>query len=439
MLDSVSTNPSPDSTIIPDVKAVDELTAMCARLPAPWTVLVRGRTGSAEAPPWAKYIAFHPEKGIALVDLAPAQPDAAVARFEEFLARADFGTLSRRRPPVVSVALAPDRIPTLANRLSKAFSAAPHFQPKDTRWVETVIHRLTATEGISLTRLRRQTVPIVDEVARHIWPRRESLQPEPMPAVEPAFEEAIFEPVAAPAFAWDEARPLLRDRSARQRRQLIGWAAAASVSLIAALVVLYVKAPAPPLTAKAEAVATPAPSAKLAAPASAETAPAPASGAIESLDANATREFAPTANVVAPPPGVPPIEESGKTIAPPTQGALVTGAISPLNPAALTPPATAAQENAVAAMPDRLAALPVPQKSQNRETTEADRAAQTARERKRARASKVELAARPAEEETVTIDGLSYVKGREPHPLGTVTGQPDEPGPASGPLSAPAN
>src|SRR5579863_5760290 len=121
---ALSTRRSAVQAAVPNLRAVNKLGSTLAQLPAPWKVLRNRRPNAADGPPWVKYMAFHPEKGIALVDLLPAKPDAAILPLEEFLAR----TRRAAVPAITAVALAERDIPTIAGALADAFAAAPRSE-----------------------------------------------------------------------------------------------------------------------------------------------------------------------------------------------------------------------------------------------------------------------------------------------------------------------
>lgn len=171
-----------------DRAALDRLGAALADLPAPWTVLASRRPSGEDGPPWVKYIAFHPRKGIALIDLVPAEPDTAVAPLEEFLARTGFAAFSRGDPPIIAVALAEEDFPTLADCLESVFAAAPRCSIKNANWPEAVTELLMGTPDLLLTRLESGTkaasAPAAPPLPREQVPLR-STPPKRTPASEP--------------------------------------------------------------------------------------------------------------------------------------------------------------------------------------------------------------------------------------------------------------
>jgi hypothetical protein len=117
-----------------------------------------------DGPPWVKYIALHPEKGIALIDLLPAQPETAVAPLEEFLARTGFGAFSRGDPPIVAVALAADDIATVGEQIDEAFGQAPSCGIKNTNWPAAIAELLMSTQGLLLTQLENAAVASAQKI-----------------------------------------------------------------------------------------------------------------------------------------------------------------------------------------------------------------------------------------------------------------------------------
>jgi hypothetical protein len=179
---------------------------MLAELPGNWTILRNRRTAAADGPPWVKYIALNPDKGIALIDLLPAQPEAAVAPLEEFLARTGFSALSRGDPPIVAIALTADEITSLSDLIDAAFADAPRCGIKNENWPSAIAELLMSTQGLLLTQLDRpadapaaapapRAVPEPD-IAREA---RIARQPRPAPEADNAREARVArEPPTAP-------------------------------------------------------------------------------------------------------------------------------------------------------------------------------------------------------------------------------------------------
>ena len=100
--------------------AAARLCAALAALPAPWVVLANCCASGAGTPPWARFIALHPGKGIALVDTE--SPEAAVAPLEDFLSRTELPALRAGAPPIVPVAVGGGEIGAVADMLDVALA-----------------------------------------------------------------------------------------------------------------------------------------------------------------------------------------------------------------------------------------------------------------------------------------------------------------------------
>lgn len=143
----------------PDLRTVGRLGAALAELPGSWIALRNRRASAADGPPWVKYIALNAERGIALIDLLPAQPEAAIAPLEEFLARTGFPAFSQGDPPIVAVALRADEIPFLTERIDEAFAAMPPCGINNDNWPTAIADLLMSTQGLLLTRIERAREP----------------------------------------------------------------------------------------------------------------------------------------------------------------------------------------------------------------------------------------------------------------------------------------
>ena len=140
---------------VPSGRAQRKLDAALTGLPGPWRVLRNRRARAADGPPWTKYIALHPAKGIALLDLFPANPHAAIAPLDEFLARTGFLAFSRGDPPIVAIALTERDIGDVAKCLVDGFAAAQPCGIQNPNWADAVVDLLVSTPGLLLTPLDR--------------------------------------------------------------------------------------------------------------------------------------------------------------------------------------------------------------------------------------------------------------------------------------------
>jgi hypothetical protein len=134
-------------------RAVRKLQAALSALPPGWRVLRNRRPAPGDGPPWVTFIALHPGKGIALIDILPADPAAAIAPLDEFLALTGYEAFSAGDPPIVAVALAADAVETVGERLAEAFATKPPCGIENAIWPEAAIELLMATPELFLARL----------------------------------------------------------------------------------------------------------------------------------------------------------------------------------------------------------------------------------------------------------------------------------------------
>lgn len=188
-----------------------QLREALAALPAPWVVLANRRVSGADGPPWVRFLALHPAKGIALVDTSAAE--AATAPLEDFLARTGFPALQPGALPVVPVAIGPDEIATVADVLESVFAEA---QPSigNPNWCDAVVELLLAAPDLMLSPLHRSGHRPA-ATPSHAEP---SLHPAPQPArAEPSRPAAAAAPRApTPPDTERETVRLVPRRVARQ-------------------------------------------------------------------------------------------------------------------------------------------------------------------------------------------------------------------------------
>jgi hypothetical protein len=137
--------------------AVGWLRDALAALPEPWTVLASRRRSGTEGPPWVRYIVLHPTKGIALVDVDPAE--LAVAPLEDFFDHTGLAALQPEALPIVAVTLPRDGSVVVAEAIDAAFSRF-RCQLNNPYWCEAVVELFLTTSELRLTRLRRIASPI---------------------------------------------------------------------------------------------------------------------------------------------------------------------------------------------------------------------------------------------------------------------------------------
>ena len=472
------------------------LGAALAALPPPWAVFRRGGISPFDSTGkeiyGGLYIALHPERGIALVDVAPARPDRAVPRLAGLLRQAGLQEFADAQPPIIALVIGRNELRQAALRLGKAFETAPII--RNHGWTRTAITALlaqfpdlqqvqrageapvgeTALEADAATAAAAEAAPPpaagtvesasaptaagyeIPQMPASPAARPEPAQP-PQPAaagterpsldgVDPRLDSVdhrirSFDP--EPSF-WEEWLP--------SRRYLPG--VVIGVAVIAAVVILLLRSGTPPVPD------TGAPTASTGSGETAPAAPAPAPPPPE----QAATTPPPVTAAPAPPP-VPPPADQAATAAPapsvPAPSAPAASASTPAGSASRTsatpvvpPPASAPPQQTATvpppASPPPAQALtpPTPPLVKVPPTKEAARpgepaAKKAAKPKASDTATREDRARKPAEppavspapsEETVTIDGMTYVKGREPRALG----ETESPAPDSGATVTPA-
>src|SRR5260370_11811979 len=86
-----------------DVALAKQLAATLAGLAGPCGALRSQLVAAAEGPPWVKYVLFDAERGIALLDFAPARPSRGIAPLKAFLAESAFPAPYHPALPPVTV------------------------------------------------------------------------------------------------------------------------------------------------------------------------------------------------------------------------------------------------------------------------------------------------------------------------------------------------
>lgn len=179
-----------------------QLREALATLPAPWIVLANRRASGADGPPWVRFLALHPAKGIALVDTSAAE--LAKAPLEDFLARTGFPALQPGALPIVPVAVGPDEIAAVADILESGF-AQSQAAIGNPNWCDAVVELLLAAPDLMLSPLRRSARQPVASAAHAEpsfrpapQPTRESTRAEPPPSTASAAPRAPAPPDAEP-------------------------------------------------------------------------------------------------------------------------------------------------------------------------------------------------------------------------------------------------
>lgn len=219
-----------------------------AALPEPWTVLASRRRSGADGPPWVCYVVLHPTKGIALVDVDPAE--LAVAPLEDFFDHTGLAALQPEALPIVAVTLPRDGSVVVAEAIDAAFSRF-RCQLNNPYWCEAVVELLLTTPELRLTRLRRMAPPILKPAAPSAIftpsPTDESSTPVALTlcADSPTSNGELAEPVQRESLAKLE-RGLHDPQELPPRRTWRSWPispVAALVSLLAVAVTLLVSDP----------------------------------------------------------------------------------------------------------------------------------------------------------------------------------------------------
>lgn len=119
------------------------LGAALAALPKPWMVFRKGGFSSFEQPGeiyGGIYIALHPLKGVVLADMVPAQPELATPRLRALLRQTGLPAFAEDEPPIAALALTRADLPNLAARLDEAFPTPCGIA--DPSWTEAAFKAL---------------------------------------------------------------------------------------------------------------------------------------------------------------------------------------------------------------------------------------------------------------------------------------------------------
>ena len=547
----------------PTITPTTGLGAALAMLPPPWTVFRQGGLSPFDFTGGeiygGLYIALHPERGVALVDLAPAQPARALPRLRTLLRAAGLAAFSIDPPPVIALVLTRDELRSAALRLGKAFEAAPLI--KNRTWAKVAVAALIArfpdlmqvqrggdastapeTEAEAEAAPPSETaeaIPMPPAAAAPPQPappappqpaasqpaqpqqrapqdrepqRREPQPREPQPReARPATARAAAAPIrltadepitardpAPRAYSQAPVRPALDEHDPdppsaawyRGSRRLIQGVVAVGGLAAAAVILLLLRhagvaipdSGAPPASNVSVQIAPTSPPAPAATAAAPPSAPAPAAPSLAPAPEQAATT-PPPASVAppdaVPPPAVPPPAQPDNSLAaqpapapavsamPPSDTAAPSSAaVAPSPPAApppastpappqtanIAPPAAAPAKPAAEPPSPPLVTAPVAKAKAPKAATPPADASLTAKpaakkappaetptvatREDRARRRAAEQPVIPPED-TVTIDGMTYVKGREPHLLGSApTTTPPDAG-ASPPSAAP--
>jgi hypothetical protein len=431
-----------------------------ASLPRPWSVVENQRPGR---PPWVRYLVFHPDKGLALVDIDRVRPQSKIERVASLFAGVDFVAFQNGSLPLIAVAAGKFQIEALEFCLDAAFKAV-RCSLTVADWPETAIALLLGRPDLKLTRLgqaasRKVKTPVA-EPAMH-EPKaammKDGISPEAAPLADTDLSAAADEKSALAdkvAATQGKRTPPWRTETLRLRAELDSFGRAAPgrryagervkrrrlrlVAAVAATVAVFTyflgRSPAPldqspginagpikesPQTASSpKAELSPVPTEPPAADETASTTPSPAEKAetppvappAAEEQAMAPPAALPAAKQQTPPPpvappsdaatSVPPSPGPVKNLAPVSAGQSVAPPLPP--PLPLAKSAATSPPKQLASPPPRQLASAPPRARRNDEPVQ------------------------KTDKKTVTIDGVTYVEGRQPRSLGTITVTPED-------------
>jgi hypothetical protein len=164
----------------PRQRTLIALGAALAALPEPWRVLRDGGAPTDGGGLGASFVALHPERGIALVDLAPARPRTAVTPLRGALVKTGKPIFTAREPPIVAVLLSRDEIPNAVARVTEAFAELSPCRIRDDAWTEAASAALGA-EYPGLTPVSRAS----RKISAAAEERRDAPAKPPPPRAEP--------------------------------------------------------------------------------------------------------------------------------------------------------------------------------------------------------------------------------------------------------------
>jgi hypothetical protein len=113
-------------------------------LPQDWTVL-RDRKLDGDV---IDAVLVHPERGLALVSLAPIAPEVAATTLRERLNDEHFEEFFPGTLPIVALGIAPAEISKIDQRLDSAFRRAPKLAIVDRDWADAVVALLLASNDL---------------------------------------------------------------------------------------------------------------------------------------------------------------------------------------------------------------------------------------------------------------------------------------------------
>jgi hypothetical protein len=193
---------------LPLASAVNAAAGACAELPEPWLVLRSSRAWDSVGPPWVNFIAFHPSKGIALVDVVPAEPDEAVGPLREFLIGSGLDFFAQDGPPIVALAITRQELPLLESKLDALFTDLEP-PPPGADWVEITAEFLLSVPALMLRRIARWAEEDESAASLQMPAPVESGSGDPEPERQAAGDNPVALPAPRLVLAQPESPPLL--------------------------------------------------------------------------------------------------------------------------------------------------------------------------------------------------------------------------------------
>ena len=195
-----------------------------AALPDDWTLLCARRVGDGLQYEVAAVL-IHPEIGIALVDVTPADPSDMVDALHRHLDSEGFGQYFSGALPIVAASLAADALDDAGERLAEAFDAAPRLSITDMDWADAVIELLLVPDDLAMAGAGEAAVPAMAEAGAS---RDDAFEDD---GEEAAFAAGPAQPRHAPdkewPQEWHEATPFAAAGEREGWHQREGWHEAA--------------------------------------------------------------------------------------------------------------------------------------------------------------------------------------------------------------------
>ncbi len=150
-----------------------------AALPQEWTLLRDRSLDDQDGPP-VGFVLTHGRIGVALVDIAPADPSTAIGAFRAFLERERFAEFFPGELPVAALSVNPEAIDEIGDRLAAAFAALPPLTIEEQDWADAVIELLLTPSDLSMTPIAGAAKPAETETPE-LEPAAFLVPPRPSP------------------------------------------------------------------------------------------------------------------------------------------------------------------------------------------------------------------------------------------------------------------